>query len=282
MITGSNGFIGHKLVEKLSDHHKVIAITRSETALAENNDNIYFMCCDLRNCEPSIFDDVDIVVHAAGTPNSDDCFEKNCLLTQKFVETLSISNNQPMFVFLSSYAVYGNRDSPAKETDILSPDDDYALSKILCENIVKFYSKKFGFRSIIIRLGSVYGPGGSGIVDKLRDSLHENNPISVSGLSQARTFIYINDVCEAIRQLIERPANSGVNIFNLGSDDTITISDLLDNFKQSSLIKINNFGGPYVSYRLDNKKIKDTLNINFVHLDTYLNDLKIGPHLVRT
>jgi len=66
-------------------------------------------------------------------------------------------NLSPKIIYFSSMTVYdSNNFSPVSEESNLLPLHDYGLSKVLAENILKFY----GFKSLIIRIPEFSGGKG--------------------------------------------------------------------------------------------------------------------------
>ena len=56
----------------------------------------------------------------------------------------------------SSFSVYGKLKLPIKENHDLNPINTYGLSKVLAENLYKFYSKNRKFKIIILRFDNIW------------------------------------------------------------------------------------------------------------------------------
>ena len=61
--------------------------------------------------------------------------------------------------FVSSFLYSGPFVAPAKETDPVEPQNPYALSKQVGEQVCAFYARQYGVNVVTLRLANLYGPG---------------------------------------------------------------------------------------------------------------------------
>lgn len=159
LITGATGFIGRALLEHFAEqNHHVRGVDRQVSGTAG------VACADLAdpdqaqaamNESPT----PTVVIHAAALAHSEtrrpkeSFIETNTRITENVVR--ATRRWDPMFVLLSSVAVYGEREgndplSVAADTEPLS---EYGASKLQCERIVTEASFS---KTAILRLAPVY------------------------------------------------------------------------------------------------------------------------------
>ena len=135
------------------------------------------------------------------------------------------------FVFASSSSVYGlsktvpfSEDLPLPQT--LSP---YAATQLAGEHLCGNYSHLFGLRVVCLRFFTVYGPGQRPdlAIHKFTDAIHKGLPIPQYGDgSTRRDYTYIDDIVQGIMGALQYDGPL-FDIFNLGENQTITLSELI-------------------------------------------------------
>ena len=166
LVTGSNGFIGSFLVEKLLEQNfEVKCLVRRTSNLQWIQDKpVQLIYGDVTNFESVIpaVTDVDFVFHCGGivrAKNRDYYFKVNCSGTKNLLESCKRYNSDlKRFVYLSSQAAVGpsKGDFRITEKDNPNPISDYGKSKLCGEQVVKEYQEIFPVT--ILRPPSVYGP----------------------------------------------------------------------------------------------------------------------------
>jgi len=143
------------------------------------------------------------------------------------------------FVYFSSGGtVYGNRTdmTPFKETDAMAPISYYGWSKQMMENSILYVHRTTGLKYLIVRPSNPYGHGQNihakqGLVAVALGKILAGEPITVWGDgSNVRDYIYIDDLCEAVVQLLEKGVcNTTINI---GSGQGASINDIINVLKE--------------------------------------------------
>ena len=101
----------------------------------------------------------------------------------------------------------------------------YGASKLACEGLIQAYSEAYGLKSYIYRFVSILGPNYShGHVIDFYNKLNKNkNILQVLGDgNQRKSYLHVNDCINAILLTVKRKK---INIFNLGTNETITVKD---------------------------------------------------------
>ena len=135
------------------------------------------------------------------------------------------------FLFASSSSVYGlaktvpfTEDLPLPQT--LSP---YAATKLAGEQLCGNYAHLYGMRVVCLRFFTVYGPGQRPdlAIHKFTDSIHRGQPIPQYGDgSTRRDYTYIDDIIQGVAGAL-RYEGPAFDIFNLGENQTTTLSELI-------------------------------------------------------
>lgn len=237
LVTGSSGFIGSSLLFRLIslgfDAIGWSRIGNGKFTTNVNMDNLVDIEKHLLEFKP------DIVVHCAGAadvgisvvkPEND--FMGNVILTHNLLFTLHrIGLDHIKFIFLSSAGVYGNPISlPIAEDFPLNPLSPYALHKVMCEDICKFFAKNYGMDVKIARIFSAYGQGlKKQIFWDLYKKICSDKEIMMYGTGdESRDYIYIDDVIQSILLLITK--QSSEMVFNVANGEEVTIREAAERF----------------------------------------------------
>src|SRR5262249_8879588 len=133
------------------------------------------------------------------------------------------------YVHAGTSSEYGfNCHAPA-ETGPFEPNSDYAISKLACSYLIRYYGKQLGVPAINLRLYSIYGPWEE--PDRLIPCLllagrHKRYPPFVDP-TIARDFVYVDDACDGFVRaaLLGCVEHKGESI-NIASGRLVTIETL--------------------------------------------------------
>ncbi|MBW6451248.1 MAG: GDP-mannose 4,6-dehydratase [DPANN group archaeon] len=261
LITGTCGFIGSHLTEKLlSEGNKIIGIDNFDDYYLENlkkqnlkilkkYDNFEFVQDSILNKDTinKITKNVDIIYHLAaiaGVRNSiqnpTKYVESNILGTNILLDA-ACKNNINKFVFASSSSVYGDvaeKDLPVQENHVLDPISPYALSKMHCEHWCEMYSKLYGLNTTSLRYFTVYGPRQrpDEAFTKFITKTLNNETIEIYGDgTQTRDFTYVSDIVDGTILA----SQNGAGAYNLGGGSRKPLNDILDTLNELLDNKIN-------------------------------------------
>jgi UDP-glucuronate 4-epimerase len=296
IVTGSCGFIGSHLCEKLlNNNFNVIGIDNfnsdiydskhkyNNLKILEKYENYFNVSDDILNDNYILKYDPDIVIHLAGYANvrkssifPEKFIKNNILVTTKILNEISQTKKKPLFIYASSSSVYGeNKKIPFNEVDNLDNIVSvYALSKKMCEDMVNLYCKTYNLKAIGLRFFSVYGPRGrpdmapyiflSNIMNEKFFDLYGDGTIQ-------RDFTYIDDITDGIYNCIKLNMTDGIHkIYNLGNNSPITINNFINICENISNKKA-----------LINKKLslKEDVNITYADITNAKNDLFYNPKI---
>lgn len=156
--------------------------------------------------------------------------ETNITGTHNLLEAAQ-RNGVGRFLFASSSSVYGlakkvpfTEDLPLPQT--LSP---YAATKLAGEQLCGNYAHLYGMKVVCLRFFTVYGPGQRPdlAIHKFTDSIHRGHQIPQYGDgSTRRDYTYIDDIVQGVSGAL-RYEGPSFDIFNLGENQTTTLSELI-------------------------------------------------------
>lgn len=211
IVTGSNGFIGSHLVERLKkEGFEVYRLT-------------YHML-DSHSKLKAIIEKInpEYIYHLAGYGNMSNQENDDEVIMSNIVRTWTLLKatkdiNYKLFVNFSTSSVYGFYDKPMGEWLKIRPRTMYAATKAGAEYICRAFRKKYLKCIVTVRPFSVYGPGEADfrfIPTIIRNAI-ENKPSSVIGGNH--DFIYIDDFIDGVIKITEEKANLTKRTFNIGS-----------------------------------------------------------------
>jgi len=243
LITGGAGFIGHNLATRLKKNgFEVIVLDSLERStgfaverLKEENIPVVRAGVKSTDVVKNALKGVDAIVHAAAYTDVAESMENpvlyldNNALGTALVAEASLKTGVGLLIYLSSAAVYGNPDRlPIDENHPTNPLSPYGLSKLMGEDVVRFFSK-LGLKHVVLRLFNVYGPGQNaayaGVITRFLERTRKGLPPIVYGDGeQTRDFIHVDEVSEAVELAIR--AQRFNEVFNIGSGSPVRIGDL--------------------------------------------------------
>jgi len=291
LITGGNGFLGSNFLNYMVNKYPNInfynydcnyySSSKKNTELLNHKDNYKFFDKKLQDKDFLLNflykNNIDIIIHFAGQTNIDDSFynssiyiEDNINATYTLLECINIYNKINRFIYISSDEVYGenlNNDIKTEET-LLSPTNLYGASKASVEMLLKSSYYSYNLPIIIVRCNNIYGKNQyiEKVIPKFIIQIISNKYITIQGDGNIkRSFLYINDFINGLEIIL----NNGLvgNIYNIGSNDEISIIDLakklLHLIKGYDYLYINNNLHKHIYYIKDRKYNKKNCSISY-------------------
>ncbi|MDL1984832.1 MAG: NAD(P)-dependent oxidoreductase [Deltaproteobacteria bacterium] len=264
LITGSNGFIGHKVVETLLSYgfKNLRCFVRS----SKNISSLKQVIAPFDKARVEIFEGnllsaedckkatkhVRVLFHlAAGTEKSfAGCYMNSVVTTKNLLESILRNKTFKRFVNVSSITVYSNKNLNRNklldeeceiDSNIIGRGEAYSWGKIMQDQMVIDYNKKFNIPYVIVRPGVVYGPGKKRIlglvgIDTFGFFIH-------IGGSNIFPLTYIENCAEAIVLAGIKKGIEG-EVFNIVDDELPTCRSFLKMYKKS----VGNFFSIYMPY----------------------------------
>ena len=272
LVTGAGGFIGHHLVNRLkAEGHWVRGVDLKHPEYQATGAD-EFEVRDLRKwdeCLMATRGSIDQVYNLAAdmggigyiTAFHADIARNNTLINTHMLEAAR-QHHVKRFLFSSSACVYAQskqRDAdvaPLKEEDAFpaEPEPGYGWEKLYAEELCRYYWQDYKFETRIVRFHNVYGPLGTydGGKEKAPAAISRKVALAPDGGEievwgdgqQTRSFMYVDDCVEGLIRIM---ASGYRDALNLGTDELVTIDQLVDLVGEVAgkrLTKRHNLKGP--------------------------------------
>ena len=260
LVTGGAGAIGSNLVRKLLEEKDVTVVVIDDVSSGDFNhlsglSNLVIVEGSI--VDKNVLDDafrygINEVYHLAvnfANQNSVDNPEKDLMTngigTIKVLES-AVEHGVEKFLLSSSSCVYRPADKPFTEDDAVELTTPYAITKMLSEYYVCFFSKFHNLPSVIVRYFNNYGPGDipgqfRGVVPNFMYKAINNQPLTITGDgSETRPFTFVDDIVDGTIKAMEKgtkisPSFSGHPlevdnniVYNIGNDKSYTILEFAE------------------------------------------------------
>ena len=179
LVIGAVSFIGRHLVNELIKQGDQVSVCiRSELKLPiewRNIVKVHIVDITKKETMQGIFNGIDYVFHLAAKVHDfskdgvsdEDHFKVNVEGTKNVLEECCSSKIKQFIYFSSVKTMSEDSKEPLDEMSPTRPLTPYGESKLIAENTILEYGKKFGFSTISLRLPMVYGPGNKGNIYKM-------------------------------------------------------------------------------------------------------------------
>jgi len=262
LITGSAGFIGFHLAQKLLKNKKYkiigidnlnnyydIKIKNQRNRILKKNKNYNFFKIDISNnkkveklFKKYKFDFIFHLAAQAGVRYSID--HPREYIDNNFLGFFNIIENSKKYkikrlFYASSSSVYGESKSfPLNEKEKILPKNIYGLSKKVNEEISSIFNKFYSLKLTGLRFFTVYGEWGRPdmMIVKFISSFFKKQTFNLYNYgNHTRDFTYVGDVVEILQRLLKNNKNLKDNdILNICSNKPINLKKII-----SFLIKHN-------------------------------------------
>lgn len=261
LVTGGTGFVGSHLVEELLNKGANVITTFEYT-----DPSSYFMVkgfdkrvtmakVDVAKYD-EVFDlvtkfEVEYIFHLAAQAivttayaNPRKTLESNIMGTTNILESARFYSKVKAIVVASSDKAYGKLTSGQYlETDPVRGDHPYDVSKSATDLISNMYFKTYQVPVVITRFGNIYGEGDnnfSRIIPGIMKVLIRNETLELRSDGKAiRDYLYVKDVAKGYLMLAEKIDEIKGEAFNFGSNDTLSVIDLIKEIEKALKVKVS-------------------------------------------
>ena len=228
LITGSNGLLGQKLVELLSQEPSIelIATAKGNNRLNVSSDYSY-VSLDITQEEEvnQVFEEYqpNMVIHTAAMTNVDacetdqeGCEELNVTAVEYLIRASEKYNT--FFCHLSTDFIFDGADGPYSEDAQANPISIYGESKLKAEKLLQASSLRWAIARTVLVYGIVADMSRTNIILWVKKSLEEGKTINVV-TDQFRTPTLAEDLAIGCWLITQKEAEG---IFNISGSDFLT------------------------------------------------------------
>ena len=238
LVTGSNGFIGRRLIEYLaqSGDYTIGSVRRSGGELAATADSSFATDIVASTDWDRHLTGVNAVIHLAARAHITMDDSEDPLAAFRAVNlypTISLFEacqraGVLRFVYVSSIGVNGMATSGKAfcEVDVPNPVEPYAISKWEAECALQQRAPNGVTDLVIVRPALVYGPYAKGNFFRLMRWIDSRWPIPLGSIVSLRSFVGLTNLCELLWLCAHRPAAAG-EIFVAADKDSLPMVALV-------------------------------------------------------
>lgn len=268
LVTGGAGYVGSVVVEELlKSGNKVISLDNMqqghEGAIPSGAEFISTDICALEAVD-KVFAryHFDAVVHMAAetlveysVTDPRRYFRSNVISGINLLDTM-VKYNVCKIIFSSSAAIYGEpRSDLIDEDHSKTPINSYGESKLMFENILKWYGKAYGLKHISLRyfnaagatklLGEDHRPETHLIPNVLKTAWNQCEPVKVFGAdyqtkdgSCIRDYVHVKDIAQAHVLALDKLADTSSGAYNLGNGAGYSVFEVVRTAEKVAGVKI--------------------------------------------
>jgi UDP-glucose 4-epimerase len=247
LITGGAGFIGSWLVGKcLNRGWRVWVYDNFEVGREENlaryAGQVQVIKADILDRERLTFvmkaNSINLVYHLAAYHYIPFCntypvetIRVNVEGTASVLQAAAESGVQRAII-ASSGAIYRSIDQPLNEDniEIVAPVDIYGWTKLMAEQVARYYAEHSPLCCIVARLFNTYGPYETNmhliphIIERLKKT---RDRVELGNIYTKRDYIYVDDAAEALVCLADVPVEEKFMIFNIGTGKEYSVIEIV-------------------------------------------------------
>ncbi|MEY4765238.1 MAG: hypothetical protein RI907_1911 [Pseudomonadota bacterium] len=249
LVTGAGGFLGRRIVDSLlrmGVQHVCVHVRQAPPkgmveALREQYPGAQIEVAQAnllsKGTLPALVQGADVVVHAAAGMKgaAADMFANTVLATRNLLDAVGEAGVRRV-VLISSFAVYKasvlkagqvlDERVPLEETGVAR--GSYGYAKTRQEQMFNEYQRRYGFESVVLRPGVIYGPGGGALSSRV--GIRAMGLFVSLGGKALLPLTYVDNCADAVASaVLHAPAGSA---FSVVDDDLPTCAQYLKRYRQ--------------------------------------------------
>lgn len=219
LVVGGYGYIGVNIYQHLKLSYDIDISTNKDETLEKLKNKKYEYVIYLASKTNPVTASKDILLDESNVKDALDVIEVIKKLETKFL------------YFSSGGTVYRDNNIPHTEDEICEPVNQYGLTKIKIEKVIKDTLIKKN-KYMILRVSNPYGghgykEKGQGFINFSINQINKNLPIQIYGDgSSVRDYIYMKDLTEIIRLIISKNFLNN-QIINVSTGIGTNLNDIL-------------------------------------------------------
>lgn len=279
LVIGGAGYIGSALLPKLLEKGyrvrllDLMVFGEEPIAQVAHHPNLEVVYGDFRHveCVVEAMRGVDAVIHLGAIVGDPACsldedltIDVNLSATRMIGELAKAAGIE-RFIFASTCSVYGACDETLDERSMVRPISLYGQTKLASERILRRMADD-RFKPTIVRFATIYGLSGRTrfdlVVNLLTAKAKIDGKITISGGSQWRPFVHVDDAAEAVARILDASQDIvGNQIFNVGSNDQnytiLQIGEMVHEQVISAELLVNEEDTDRRNYRVDFSQLRN-------------------------
>lgn len=236
IVSGANGFIGKWLVKELVEAGiEVYALVRNEENHFIKNDNLHFICCDMKNIANIVEQlknkKIDTFFHLAWEGSTGDKranYKIQLSNVQYSCEAMQVAKLIGCKRFLAAGTITERIVDEAIQNGRVPTNLIYGICKKTTHDILITLSTQIGIELIWMQFSNVFGPGNrtGNLISYTLSTIQKGEQPEYSSATQPYDFIYIKDLVRAI-MLLGKNEKLSHNQYFLGSGQSRVLREYL-------------------------------------------------------
>jgi len=236
-VTGDKGFIGTNLTKKFQDKRiSFIDYQNNEKKRIDILEKDQFQ--DIEN--------VDAIIHLAAktsiTNSINNPYETYYTNISGTLNLLDFARDRQIkkIINISTY-VYGKPIYlPIDEKHPINPHTPYNKSKVISENLCKYYSQDYGINIVTLRPFYIYGPLSNPLsfISSIITQIKKNGKVFLSHEGTKRDFLFIDDFTDLLLKILN-DFPEGYNVYNVGYGKSHSLEEIIKIFEKIVNLKIH-------------------------------------------
>ncbi len=295
-IIGCTGYLGSRISSHLSKKgYKIIGVCRKFPKKNKDFKNSFFKIIEGdisdKETQNKIFSSsFNSIIYTVSLNHKDSEIDLNNSLRVNYLPLLDIASKivkeklDIKFVYFSTMQVYGNyaKKRTINESIDIQLNNTYALTHLMCENVLSSLSNYSDIQSTSLRLSNGYGyPELKScdcwwlVINDFCQNIENFGEIRInSDGSPLRDFIHISDIAHAVERIIKSKKNLP-KVMNLASGKTLSMLEIASLVREEFMKKRDN-----PTIYVQNKKISDKELVRRIKLLKKLPRFKISNKLI--
>lgn len=253
LIAGANSHLAYyirKLYAKTNNNVILLSRTKLVTCASRREDSIVCDALDkeaLNKCLSNRLFDV-VINCMSQQPRKETSFEEyirgNVLTLDNLLSSL-VLNNESIVIHFSSAAVYGAvKGKKLHEGIPANPQNNYALTKFMSEELLKCRSQEKKITSYCLRLPSLFGDfQEGGLIDTYYKTAKQGETLELYSRGKLiRNVMHFSEVAKVVERLSILTCNHLFNLYLIGSQNSLTMQKIaeliIDKLTSDSQIKL--------------------------------------------
>jgi nucleoside-diphosphate-sugar epimerase len=233
-ITGSNGFVGSRLMYFLEEKgHQVRGIDNNTQCNIQPHPNT--VIGDIRNIEDlRKFNDknFDLIIHCAASKHdfgiSKESYFSNNEYGTKMLMNYATERNINKVIYYSTVSVYGHQSEPCDEEAELLSNTVYGDSKLSGEKVIcKWQNENTSREVIVLRPSVIYGPHNFANMYNLINQMHKFPWFMIGTGNYIKSMVALENMVDIINFILNH-MKPGVQNFNCIDKPYLSVRELME------------------------------------------------------
>jgi UDP-glucose 4-epimerase len=231
LVTGASGFVGRALTTALATPDmpvRAAARHPSDIPPSPRVEPVHLPDLTSEIDWQPLLRDIDAVVHLAGIAHAGPGIDEsqydrvNRAATERLARACKDRNVRLIFISSIRAQTGPVADHVLTESDTPRPTDAYGRSKLAAEEAIR----RSGAPFTILRPVVMYGPGVKGNIATLLKLANTPFPLPFAGLDNKRSLLAVDNLIEAARHALSRPATQG-EAYIVADDDPMSLAEMI-------------------------------------------------------